>query len=149
MWSIGAHAPHLILYYARLVQRMTGSDEASIEKYLVRYSPRLGEADKQLLSEPEIRRSIAQAMAESYRQGSNGNLEIVVTEIQPWGFQIDQVKFEKLFLWHGEQDQIMPIAPARLLARMLPHCTATFYPDEGHFSTIANHAREIFRKLRR
>ena len=148
MWWIGAHAPHLMLYYARLVQRMTGSDEASIEKYLVRYASRLGEADKRLLSDPEIRRSISQAMAESFRQGADGNLEVVLAEGGPWGFQLEQVKFEKLFLWHGEQDKIMPIATARLLARMLPHCTATFYPDEGHFSTIANHAREIFRQLR-
>ena len=148
MWWIGAHAPHLMLYYARLVQRMTGSDEASIEKYLVRYASRLGEADKRLLSDPEIRRSISQAMAESFRQGADGNLEVVLAEGGPWGFLLEQVKFEKLFLWHGEQDKIMPIATARLLARMLPHCTATFYPDEGHFSTIANHAREIFRKLR-
>ena len=148
MWWIGAHAPHLMLFYARLVQRMTGSDEASIEKYLVRYAARLGGADMQLLSNPEIRGLIAQAMAESYRQGSEGNLQVVVTEIQPWGFQIDQVNFEKLFLWHGEQDRIMPIAPARLLAQMLPHCTATFYPDEGHFSTIANHAQDIFHLLR-
>ncbi len=148
MWWIGAHAPHLMLFYARLVQRLTGSDEASIEKYLVRYASRLGEADKQLLNDPEIRRSIAQAMAESFRQGANGNLEVVLTEIQPWGFQIDQINFENLFLWHGEQDKIMPIAPARLLAQMLPHCTATFFPEEGHFSTIANHAREIFHQLR-
>ncbi len=148
MWWIGAHAPHLMLFYARLVQRMTGSDQASMEKYVVRYAARLGEADKQLLNDPGTRRSIVQAMAESFRQGPNGNLEVVVTEIQPWGFQLEQVKFEKLFLWHGGQDKIMPIAPARLLARMLPNCTATFYPDEGHFSTIANHAREIFRKLR-
>ena len=108
----------------------------------------LGEADKRLLSDPEIRRSISQAMAESFRQGADGNLEVVLVEGQPWDFQLEQVKFEKLFLWHGEQDKIMPIATARLLARMLPHCTATFYPDEGHFSTIANHAREIFCKLR-
>jgi len=148
MWWIGAHAPHLMLYYARLVQRMTGSDEASIEKYLVRYASRLGEADKRFLSDPEIRRSISQTMAESFRQGADGNLEVVLAEGGPWGFLLEQVKFEKLFLWHGEQDKIMPIATARLLARMLPHCTATFYPDEGHFSTIANHAREIFRQLR-
>ena len=147
MWWIGAHAPHLMLFYARLVQRMTGSDEASIEKYLVRYAARLGGADMQLLSNPEVRRSIVQAMAEGYRQGSKGNLEVVLTEIQPWGFQIDQVKFEKLFLWHGEQDKIMPIAPARLLAQKLPYCTATFYPNEGHFSTIANHAQDIFHQL--
>jgi hypothetical protein len=41
----------------------------------------------------------------------------------------------------------MPIAQARLLAQALPHCTATFYPGEGHFSTMANHAQDIFRAL--
>ena len=148
MWWIGAHAPHLMLLYARLVQRMTGSNVAGIEKYLARYAARLGGADMQLLSNPEIRGLIAQAMAESFRQGAEGNLEVVLTEIQPWGFQVDQVTFEKLFLWHGEQDQIMPIAPARLLAQMLPNCTATFYLDEGHFSTMANHAQDIFHLLR-
>jgi pimeloyl-ACP methyl ester carboxylesterase len=148
MWWIGAHAPHLMLLYARLVQRMTGSDEASIEKYLVRYAARLGGADQELLSNPEMRGPIAQAMAESFRQGAAGNLEIVLAEGRPWGFQVEQIAFEKLFLWHGEQDRIMPIAPARLLAQMLPHCTSTFYPDAGHFSTIVNHAQDIFHQLR-
>jgi pimeloyl-ACP methyl ester carboxylesterase len=148
MWWIGARAPRLVLLYARLVQRMTGSDAASIEKYLARYAARLGGADQELLSNPEMRGPIAQAMAESFRQGAAGNLEIVLAEGQPWGFRVEQIGFEQLFLWHGEQDRIMPIAPARLLAQSLPHCSATFYADEGHFSTMANHAQDIFRALR-
>jgi hypothetical protein len=40
-----------------------------------------------------------------------------------------------------------PAALARLLAQALPHCTATFYPDEGHFSTVANHAQDILNTL--
>jgi pimeloyl-ACP methyl ester carboxylesterase len=145
---IGTHVPHLLLLYARLIQRLTGSDAASIEKYLARYAARLGKADQQILSNPEMRGQIAQVMAESFRQGAAGNLEVVLTEVQPWGFQGEQIAFEKLFLWHGEQDRIMPVEPARLLAQLLPHCTATFYPDEGHFSTMANHARDIFHQLR-
>jgi pimeloyl-ACP methyl ester carboxylesterase len=147
MWWIGAHSPRLLLLYARLIQRMIGSDAANIEKYLARYAARLAGADQQLLSNPVIRGPIAQAMAESFRQGPKGNLEVVVAEIRPWGFQVDQVTFEKLFLWHVEQDRIMPIAPARLLAQALPYCTTTLYPDEGHFSTMANHAQGIFRAL--
>jgi pimeloyl-ACP methyl ester carboxylesterase len=53
--------------------------------------------------------------------------------------------FENLFLWQGEQDPIMPAA--RLLAQALPHCTATFYPNEGHLSTFVNHAQEIWKAL--
>jgi pimeloyl-ACP methyl ester carboxylesterase len=147
-WWIGANAPWLLRLYVPIVQGLTGSDAASIEKYLARYAAQLGGADQQLLSDPEIRESIAQAMAESFRQEGAGNLEVVLAEIRPWGFQAKQVTFEQMFLWHGEQDRVMPIAPARLLAQALPHCTATFFPDEGHFSTMAYHAQDIFRRLR-
>ncbi len=147
IWSIGTHFPWLLQLYARLVNRMMGSDEASIEKYLVRYGPGLGTADQKLLSNPEIRELLVRAMAESFRQGGEGNLEVVLAEVRPWGFQIEQIACEKLFVWHGEQDRIMPIAPVRKLAQALPHCTATFYPDEGHFSTVANHAHDILRTL--
>ena len=37
----------------------------------------------------------------------------------------------------------MPTAAARLLAEALPHCTATFYPDEGPLSTFINYTQEI------
>src|SRR6266567_1777569 len=147
MWWMGAQFPWLLRRYARLVTRMMGSDETSIEKYLVRYAARLGAADQQLLGILETRRLLVQAMAESSRQGREANLVEVLSGVQPWGFQVEQITFEKLFVWHGEQDRIMPIAPIRLLVQALPHCTATFYPDEGHFSTVANHAQDILHTL--
>jgi len=88
-----------------------------------------------------------QAMAESYRQGGEANLEAALAGVQPWGFQVEQITFEKIFLWHGEQNRIMPIAPVCLLAEALPHCMASFYPDEGHFSTMENHVQDIFSAL--
>jgi pimeloyl-ACP methyl ester carboxylesterase len=148
VWWMGAQLPWLLRLYVPIVQRATGSDEASIERYLVRYAARLGVADQRLLDDPEIRGSLAQTMAESFRQGGKANLEATLAEIGTWGFRAEQVTFEKIFLWHGEQDRIMPVAPARLLAQALPHCTATFYPVEGHFSTLANHAEDIFNSLR-
>jgi pimeloyl-ACP methyl ester carboxylesterase len=144
---LGEHFPRLLLLYARLVQRMTGSDAARTERYLARYAPRLGSADCELLSDPGTRRQVAQAMAESFRQGPRGNLETVLTEIRPWGFVVEQIMLARMVLWHGEQDRIMPVAPVRLLARALPRCTATFYPGEGHFSTLANHAQDILQTL--
>ena len=148
MWWMGAQFPWLLRLYVPLVQRLMGSDEASIEKYLVRYGKRLGAADQKLLSVPETRKLLVQAMAESFRQGGEAGLEEALSGVCPWGFQVEQVTFEKLFVWHGEQDRIMPVAPVRLLAQALPHCTATFYPDEGHFSTIANHVQDIWSRLR-
>ncbi len=70
-----------------------------------------------------------------------------MAQVQPWGFEVEAITFEKTFLWHGEQDRIVPVAAARLLSQALPHCTATFYPDEGHFSTLVNHAQDIWKAL--
>jgi pimeloyl-ACP methyl ester carboxylesterase len=148
VWWMGAQFPWLLRLYVPLVQRATGSDPASIEKYLVRYRKRLGAADQKLLSVPETRKLLVQAMAESFRQGGEAGLEEALSGVRPWGFQVEQVTFEKLFVWHGEQDRIMPVAPVRLLVQALPHCTATFYPDEGHFSTMANHVQDIWSRLR-
>ncbi len=144
---MGAQFPWLLQRYARLVQRATGSDAASLEKYLVRYAGRLGAADQKLLGIPETRRLLVQAMAESFRQGGEGNLEVTLAEVRPWGFQVEQITFEKIFLWHGEQDRIMPVAPVRRLSQALPHCTAVFYAGEGHFSTVANHVQDILSTL--
>ncbi len=53
--------------------------------------------------------------------------------------------------WSPDQQQIIfsqiSTQETRLL-QVLPHCTATFYPDEGHFSTMVHHAQDIFQQLR-
>lgn len=41
----------------------------------------------------------------------------------------------------------MPAAAARLLSHTSPHCTAIFYPNEGHLSTFVNHAQDIWKAL--
>ena len=91
---------------------------------------------RQMLGDPEIRRQVAQAMAESFRQGPEGNLEIVLTESRPWGFEAEQIAFPRVFLWHGEQDAHAPVAMGRYLASVIPGCQATFYPGEGHLHFI-------------
>lgn len=147
-WWIGSHYPRLFRAYLRMAVRDTPAPSIEAqEKQLLGYSRWLSDADKKLIQVPDTRRGIAMAFAETRRQGGIGNRTDALRLLQPWGFGAEDIAFEKMFLWHGEKDRIMPVDPARLLARELPHCTATFYPDEGHFSTLANHADEIFRAL--
>jgi len=71
-----------------------------------------------------------------------------MADFQPWGFNVEGIMFEKIFMWHGEQDRLVPAVQAHLLALALPQCIATFYPDEGHISVMANHAQDIFKTMR-
>jgi hypothetical protein len=50
-------------------------------------------------------------------------------------------------LWHGELDDQVKVTQARESTKRLLHCQSTFYPNEGHISTIANHASEIVTAL--
>ncbi len=148
MWWSGKRFPWLFWPLIRAVLRARGSTQASIETWILRILPWLGEPDQKLLAIHEIRGVCAQALAEGLRQGWKANLREAMTDFQPWGFKVERIPFKKIFMWHGEQDRIMPAAPARLLAQALPHCIATFYPDEGHISVMANHARDILNTMR-
>jgi pimeloyl-ACP methyl ester carboxylesterase len=127
--------------------RVSGTDAVSFEMKLVSASARLGAADQQVLSIPEIRKAFAQANAECFRLAADAATKDGIVYSRPWGFQVEAITFEQIFLWQGEQDAVMPAAAARLLAEALPHCTAMFYPDDGHLSTFVNHARQIWTAL--
>ncbi len=146
VWML-VHFPWLVRALFRLSMRLSGSDEESLEKKLVRAGARLGEADQQLLDNQTIRKAFAQAMAESLRQAADAATQDGIVYSRPWDFQVEAITFENLFLWQGEQDPIMPAAAARLLSQALPHCTATFYPSDGHLSTFVNHAQDIWKAL--
>jgi pimeloyl-ACP methyl ester carboxylesterase len=146
VWLL-VHVPWLVQALFRLSMHFSGADEASLEKKLVRAGERLSEADQQVLSRPEIRKAFAQATAECFRLAKDAATKDGLVYSRPWSFPVEAITFEHLFLWQGEQDTVMPTVAARLLAEALPHCTATFYPDEGHLSTFVNHAQQIWKAL--
>ena len=146
-WWAAEHLSWLFQPSIHLRRRMIGSDVASIEKWLASSAPKLGEGDQKVIANPEIRAHLGKIFAESYRQGEEANLKELEIGVRSWGFEAEQITFENMYLWHGEQDRIIPVEPVRLLAQALPHCNAIFYPDEGHFSTVINHSSDILQTL--
>ncbi len=148
-WTALEHLPAwLFRLFVRLSMRgLASSSDAAIEAYLVQNAAQLGAADARLLANPEVRHTFAVAVAEGYRQGIQAPLDEGLRLARDWGFRVDEIAFEKIFLWHGEQDRIVPVSAVRQLARALPQCTATFYPDDGHLSTPVNHAHDILSVL--
>jgi pimeloyl-ACP methyl ester carboxylesterase len=146
-WWIGAHQPQLLHGVLRALAPDSPSDEASAQRRLRRISWWLTRPDRQVLRQPRTRKSLVRAMAESRRQGAQANRREILALLRGWNVPIEQIALRKVFMWHGENDRVTPVEPARLLAARLPHCSATFYPGEGHFSTLANHAQHIFAAL--
>jgi pimeloyl-ACP methyl ester carboxylesterase len=148
-WWLAEHHPDLVHAWMRALLPDSPLDEASAERRLLRITSWLARPDRAVLSRPAIRQALVRSMTESRRQGAAANRLEVLALLRSWNLRIEQIALREIFLWHGEQDRLTPVGPARLLADTLPHCTATFYAGEGHFSTLANHAQDVFAVLRR
>jgi hypothetical protein len=66
---------------------------------------------------------------------------------RPWGFELKEIAFPKLYLWHGDLDKDVPVAMGIKVANKLETCKATYYPSEGHISVIVNYGEEILTTL--
>jgi pimeloyl-ACP methyl ester carboxylesterase len=115
---------------------------------MLRVSQWLGGQDEILMDNADLRALLARTMVETARQGAGANRREIERLVRPWGFDVRQIKLERMLLWHGEKDRIMPVGPARLLPKRLDDCKAVFYPDEGHFSVLVNRPAEFLGALR-
>lgn len=123
-------------------------DEDMVRRRMLRVSQWLGGRDTDLMQDSQMRALLARSMVETARQGAAANRDEIERLVRPWGFDVRHLKVKRVFLWHGERDRIMPVGPARLLAKRLVDCRATFYSDEGHFSVLVNRAADFLSVLR-
>lgn len=116
---------------------------AAIPRYL---QVRLNPADRRVIGRPAVRRILAETFTEGLRHGSGVLAEDRALLFRPWGFPLSGVR-QHVDVWHGTQDWQVPAALGRMLAAMLPDCTAHWFPGEGHF-LVFDHAREVYAGLR-
>lgn len=123
-------------------------NEEQARSSLMRFTQSWSEPDRNSLLAPSIRDLWATSLAEAFRQGARGlTYDTLLAEGRPWGFKLEDIAFPRVYLWHGEQDQDVPIAMGRAVVDQLACCKATFYPEEGHLSVIVNHREEIVTTL--
>ena len=102
--------------------------------------------DRKELKRPDIMNILSASFKESMRSGPSGASRDVFLYASSWGFDLQKIRVP-IHLWHGEKDDIVPIAMARYLADTIPNCRASFYRDEGHFSLVVKYMEEILRVL--
>lgn len=142
MLSLAVAAPFAArMIVRRLTKSLHKRPEAMIA-WLSTVSPR---ADKLILRKPEVR----EILKRSFREGLRGDGDGVAHELfliaRPWGFRPDEIKIP-VYLWHGLADDYVPVEMGKHLAELIPGCTATFVPDQGHFMVVS-FVEEIIRKL--
>lgn len=128
LWAFGASV--------RLAPRLTIANASSL----------LPPPDRTLVSIPGFQRGFINIMREALRGGARGAFHESLLAVSNWGFQLGDVQASVL-LWHGEEDQNIPVAMARHAAAALPHGAATIYAGEGHLSLFKKNIENIVRAL--
>lgn len=140
MWGVAARSLPLTLLLLNLTKPRLGADVAKIRQGLKRSMP---PEEALIFEQPGRLEAFIASAVESMRPGIRGIAWDTHICARPWDFRLEDISFPVRLL-HGETDQNVPVAVARLVAAAIPGCKATFYPGEGHFSTVVNHLDEIF-----
>lgn len=125
----------------------TFRDEAGASKTIPKMLKQMTKPDREAILAHDIVDQLAADAREAFHQGIQGAIYELRLYSRDWGFRLEDVAFQPLYLWHGALDTNVPIGMARAMAKRLPDCSATFYPDEGHLSTLLNHQQEVFAAL--
>ena len=148
MWLIARLFPKYLRARLREFRPDGIPSEEAIRTRMLRVAQWLGGEDLRLMQDEALFDMLARTMRETSRQASGaGNRAEIERLVKPWGFDIRKIAVP-VFLFHGGEDRIMPIEPARKMARTLKNCVPTFYPAEGHFSVLVNRSHELMAALR-
>jgi pimeloyl-ACP methyl ester carboxylesterase len=144
LWWVAARSVRLTGLLLNLTKPPAQADVAKIREQMKRSLPP-GEAA--VLEKPGRLEAFIASGSESMRQGLKGIVWDTHVCARPWDFRLEEIRYPVRLL-HGEADQNVPVAVARKVAALIPGCQATFYPGEGHFSTVANHLDEVVSTLK-
>lgn len=102
--------------------------------------------DCEVLQDPEVAATLAASLREALRTGSEGASHELEILARPWNFDVTTIDVP-CYLWHGEQDNTVPVEMARRLAMLIPGCSACFFPAEGHFSLPLHQSDSVLKAL--
>ncbi|MCZ2848555.1 alpha/beta fold hydrolase [Modestobacter sp. VKM Ac-2978] len=137
------HRPGVAAAFLQPVFAPIALRPALIPRYL---QLRLNATDRRLLGRPDVRQVLSETFTEGLRQGSSSLAQDRALLFRPWGFPLSSVR-QRVHLWHGTQDWLVPVALGQVLSAMLPNCSAHWFAGEGHF-LVFDHAEEVHAALR-
>ncbi|MHA1647395.1 MAG: hypothetical protein ACTSVL_07470 [Promethearchaeota archaeon] len=79
-----------------------------------------------------------------FHQGVEGEAQDLIIFANDWGFNLTDIPAKvPFFIFHGEADDVVPVETGKYFNSQITHSIATFYPNEGHFSTAYNHFHDV------
>jgi pimeloyl-ACP methyl ester carboxylesterase len=101
-------------------------------------------AEKSILKNDAVRKALAQSLFTAFEQGTKGAvIDGTLVGSRDWGFRPQEISRTPIFWWHGGEDKQVKPSEATSMIKTIPKCVDYFYKNDGHISTLVNHASDI------
>jgi pimeloyl-ACP methyl ester carboxylesterase len=93
------------------------------------------EGDRRVFARPEMKAMFIDDMLIGSKPGMQAPVFDVILFWRPWGFSLRDLRVP-IHFWHGDADNIVPLAHGEHMASLVPGATITVRPDESHLGGL-------------
>lgn len=131
VFFLAKYAPFLLkVVFANYAHAVRKHPEKLAQQVLSQFC----EWDRRIIENPNGKgreKELMLHLEEAFRQGSEGVYRDTLLVSRSW--QLDPSKVTvPVIMWHGESDTLVPIAPAKEFAKIIPGCDSHFILGAGH-----------------
>ena len=147
-WNVASKVPFLLPLLLRFASMMTQpqEDDRGREKVLAQQKRVLPGSDYAVLAQPGRLDAFLLMFSEVFHQGYKGPAWDMRLFAREWDFDLNEIGIP-LKVFHGEDDDRVPLALVHKVTISLPSAQLITYPGEAHLSTLVNHFGEIAEAL--
>lgn len=148
LFTIAKKMPWLLRFLMWLGFRRKCKTVEDAQKLLLENLDDFPEADQKLFQDPKLNRLFAEETFEAFLQGSKWVAYEAKLYARSWGFKLEDISPEiKVFIFHGEIDDQVPIGMAQYMEKRIPNCEAIYFPNETHYGAALNHIEEMVSRI--
>lgn len=98
-------------------------------------SAAMPEGDQRVMHRPEMKSMFVDDLLRAGRSQLRSLACDLVLFTRPWGFSVRDIRVPIRF-WHGDADNMVPVAHAEHLAGLIPDAQLSIRPREGHLGNL-------------
>lgn len=128
------------------VEQIYNRNADKIDEILVAGFEGFSPKDRKVLDDPEMGPFLFETFKHSVRKGPYGLLSDMRLYIEPWGFEIKDIKVP-YYLYHGDADDIVHPKWSQYMKNELTNVRFKLYEGEGHYSLPYNYRDHFLRDI--
>ncbi len=131
--TLATRARPLALAYWRFARLLARRSPA---RFLREFEKELSEPDKAAFADSNVREVVLRTAQEAMRGGVAGVVDDSTIQARSWGFDLETIR-TPVQVWHGDNDDIVPLHHASYVADNIPGATLTVLKGVGHLAVTS------------